>query len=449
MNDHIISEFELINVTQTMSEEQARVKMCKHMLAQGIPQREICRLLNMSASTISRIKKSGDEPFCIGKRGRKKVVSQEMRDFIEANLSVDAMITDGQMAHLVGERFGMTISDTTVCRVRNELGFRYRPPKIRQVLTEDQVSLRLEFCRWVLEHQDAMKNLIFSDESRFTRGPDCTWRRIRRGEWNDTCFLETQKFPQGIMVWGAVGVSYRSPLVRCSGGVNAQEYVAILEQSEMVSKLNMKHGCGNWTFIQDGAPAHKAKDVCDYLTSQKVVVMPGWPPNSPDLNPIEMLWGVMKRRIRGKTLECEDMFALLKDTWQIIAEDVINRLVLSFIDRCKLVMQLGGASATPYLSSHRNWTPPIALPAPIWTPEEDAHLLRLHEIHGRRWTAIGAALRKKPLLVHHRFAMLDQIARNQAVRRGRAVESVCDDDLLPAMDIQEFLRAMARPATAA
>lgn len=45
--------------------------MCKHMLAQSIQQREIWRILNMSASTVSRIKERGDQTFCIGEAGRR------------------------------------------------------------------------------------------------------------------------------------------------------------------------------------------------------------------------------------------------------------------------------------------------------------------------------------------------------------------------------------------
>jgi len=44
-----------------------------------------------------------------------------------------------------------------------------------------------------------------------------------------------------------------------------------------------------WTFQQDGAPAHTARNTTDYLKKEKIdSIKPNmWPPNSPDLNPVD------------------------------------------------------------------------------------------------------------------------------------------------------------------
>jgi hypothetical protein len=47
-----------------------------------------------------------------------------------------------------------------------------------------------------------VKWLIFRDESRFCRGPDNFWVRIRRGAWNETALITQVKFPMGVMVSG-------------------------------------------------------------------------------------------------------------------------------------------------------------------------------------------------------------------------------------------------------
>ena len=375
----------------------------------------------MSASTVSAIKKAGDAPFEWKKCGRKPCVTEEMKNFIEMTLSADATITDDEMRRFVRRRFGADISVSSVRRTRNLLKFVYRPPRICQFLTEDQISLRLEFCRWVLENQAQLTNLVFSDESRFEKTPDNKWRRIRRGTINDNCFYKKTKFTEGVMVWGAVSVDFRTRLMRCSKGVNATEYIEIMRSSEMIEKLNEKFGEGQWMFVQDGAPAHTAKTVTDYLTSQKVKVMPGWPPNSPDLNPIEMLWGVMKRRVRGVPAGA-NIFETLKVTWQMTEEETIDKMVTSFFDRCRLVLRLNGESAGPWLASHRS-PPPFDPELRIWTPADEDRLI---EMADRRigWQRIAETIGVSIRVARHRHKMIMDARRNKQCEYPTALPGI-------------------------
>ena len=67
--------------------------------------------------------------------------------------------------------------------------------------------------------------------------------------------------------------------------------------------------------MQDGAPSHKPKASMTFLHTHNVAVLK-WPGNSPDMNPIETLWGIIKNRLRGQTLRTkQEMIAALIKAW--------------------------------------------------------------------------------------------------------------------------------------
>ncbi len=81
----------------------------------------------------------------------------------------------------------------------------------------------------------------------------------------------------------------------------------------MLPSADKLYGDADLIFQQDLAPAQTAKGTKSWFNDHGVTVL-DWPANSPDLNPIENLWGIVKRKMRDtRPNNADDLKATIKE----------------------------------------------------------------------------------------------------------------------------------------
>ena len=148
------------------------------------------------------------------------------------------------------------------------------------------------------------------------------------------------------MVWGCFAANGTGRLQKIDGTMRKEDYLEILQDNLKTSAKDLNLG-KNWVFQQDNDPKHTSKVVSDWLKKKKIRVME-WPSQSPDLNPIENLWTVLKKRVRSrKPKKVNELYTFCKEEWANIPGDVCKKLVQSCPKRLRDVKKYGG-NATKY-----------------------------------------------------------------------------------------------------
>jgi transposase len=127
--------------------------------------------------------------------------------------------------------------------------------------------------------------------------------------------------------------------------MNAFSYMQMLVDGAIVHRCIEKSGPEEFYSQQNNALAHGpggeviAKQFC----------MLNWPPHSPDGSPIEVLWSIIRRKLKGRTFQSDDeLFTTIKIAWNAIPEAEIDKHVGSFRAWCQVCLEIEGECLTQH-----------------------------------------------------------------------------------------------------
>jgi len=98
---------------------------------------------------------------------------------------------------------------------------------------------------------------------------------------------------------------------------------------------------------QDGALAHRSRHTVVYLRSNvpEFIEPENWPPNSPDLNPVDnAVWAALQQMVyRRKISHIDQLKHVLIDCWAQLSQDTLNRAIDQLPKRLMMVIKAKGA----------------------------------------------------------------------------------------------------------
>lgn len=227
------------------------------------------------------------------------------------------------------------VSRRTVYRRLLQSHLRSYRPLQRIPLGPQHKLARRNWCNERLQWSEEWKNILFTDESRFSLDFNDGRLRVRRlpnERFNEQCIVEHDRFGRGsVMVWGGITWNGRTDLVRINGNLTSQRYVDEVLIPTVIPFIRRNQ---NTVLQQDNARPHSARNTVIALQDRGIEVLP-WPARSPDLSPIEHIWDIMGRLVNDPdrypipAASFNILEARLRHEWTQIPQHDIQHLIES------------------------------------------------------------------------------------------------------------------------
>jgi len=315
-------------ISKTVGKSKSALKMwwSRHKLTRGLPQK----------STAKPKKTDGRVGLALKQIVREKP-NLPLRDF------------KSELTKL-GYAEELIPSHTTISKFFSRNNLKIIQLRKKPFISQVNIQKRLEFAKqYSKEVNDLMAFTIWSDETtvrKMPQGKTLLWRcHSSENTENTPINYQVQQGGFSVMFWGCFSAFGLGPLVALDENQNQHTYLQILQEYLLpeIEFARKEYGI-SMTFMQDNARCHKTALISNFLEKNSIPTLP-WPPSSPDLNPIENLWGILKSRRQkrfGFPLSKSALIEQVFEIWEELDQEILTNLVLSIENRLNEVIRLQG-----------------------------------------------------------------------------------------------------------
>lgn len=312
----------------------------------GWSKRTISRHLGLSESTIRNFLKTAT--ITPEKQlGRKPNLTSRKRHQLEACATQDAFHCRMPYAE-IAQLEGISACRRSLVQAFEKEAYHRRVAKEKPLLTPKHIQNRLIWAQKYKDWTEDMWNQVdWTDEASISTGGFGKIYVTRTSEetYLPSCLIPKFRGYSSWMIHGQISGLHKGPLVVFEkewGKISSQIYVTHILPSIHRFLKEIESDVGISILMEDNASVHSAKltktgHACHGVISMK------WPANSPDLNPIENVWRLLKYRI-GKRFpkNHEEVRRYIEEEWEKLTVEDFQKYVRSMSERIKAVIEANG-----------------------------------------------------------------------------------------------------------
>lgn len=314
----------------------------------GTAVKDIANEFNVSRQTvhyqINKFKKHNDIQNLPRSGAKRKTTPTEDRVLLR-EFKKDIFLKPQSAANQWNLKANNSISECTVRRRLKEADFKTIKAKDVPYISKPNKLKRLAFAKEHLNKpKEFWRSVLWTDESSFEYNSSKNKFFVRlpkvvRQKKRPVC----EKVSHGggsVMFWGCVSYNGLGDLVPITGSMNQNQYLITLNENAFPSGDRLIGE--SFILQQDNAPCHKARMITNFLNNVGVTTL-DWPPQSPDLNIIENVWSLLKRkRTVSLNKTREETISEISFLWKEVSPEILQNLVDSVPRRLQKVIEAKG-----------------------------------------------------------------------------------------------------------
>lgn len=313
------------------------VFLSQHRRGPKLSQREVAREVNVSKSTvkkwINRYKETGDV-IEEERSGRPKLESSKMTKIIKTAMDSGKAMSSGDVHNRL-KRAHIEVSQRTVRRRLGEEGYHYGTTTSKPYLKTVHIERRLEWAESNLDRD--WSRVVFTDETtiQLFQNPSMVWKK--RGE---RFVVRTVKHPPKVHVWGCFSSKGFGRIVIFTGILDSYKMCKIYEKGLLPSVQEWFDD--DWTLCEDNDPKHTSKYSKQWKMEHFVDRM-DWPAQSPDQNPIENVWHLLKSRVsKRQPKTVKQLKRVIRSEWKNFDQNLAQKFSNSMSQRIEALIEAKG-----------------------------------------------------------------------------------------------------------